>query len=75
MARESIQSLILREVQGLREDMNAVRQTDIPNLRIKVEGFKAELKAVQSRQTWYSSIATVVGGALAVMVSTFTGHK
>ena len=75
MAKESLQSIILKEIQEIKSDLKEVRQTDIPNLRVAVAGFKTELKAVQSRQTWFSSIATVVGGALAYTASMLTGHK
>lgn len=75
MAKESIQSLILKEVQGLRADMDKVRTEDIPQLKEQVAGFKEKIKAVESRQTWFSSIATVVGGILAYTASRLTGHS
>lgn len=75
MAKESVQSLILKEVQGMRAELNDVRIKDIPALQTAVAGFKEKLKAVESRQTWFSSIATVVGGILAYTASRLTGHS
>jgi len=79
MARNGIQKILLQELQEIKTELKEVRQVDIPDLRVQMEGFTKEfhekLKAVQSKQTWFSSIATVLGGALAVVISTFTGHK
>lgn len=75
MAKESIQSLILKEVQGLRAEITDVRTKDIPAIQTSVASFKEKLKAVESRQTWFSSIATVIGGVLAYTASALTGHR
>lgn len=75
MPKDSKFELILSELQELKQDMKAVRTSDIPNLQTAVAGFKEKLKAVESRQTWFSSIATVVGGILAFTASKLTGHS
>lgn len=75
MAKESVQSLILKEVQGMRAELNDVRTKDIPAIQQSVAAFKEKIKAVESRQTWFSSIATVVGGILAFTASKLTGHS
>lgn len=75
MPKNDINKLILSEVQALAAEMKEVRQKDIPNLRVTVAGFNEKIKTVQKQQTWFSSISTVVGGALVYALSMLTGHR
>lgn len=75
MAKEGKLDILLREIQEVKSDMKEVRLKDIPGLQTQIATFKEKIKAVESRQTWFSSIATVVGGILAFTASKLTGHS
>lgn len=74
MAKNKIQELILSEIQDLKSEIKEVRQTDIPNIHVKIESFNQQLKTLDKQQTWSTRIYTLIGGALAIMISKLTGH-
>lgn len=74
---DEFQSLLLSELKDLKQDMKAVREQDIPNVRSDMAAFKAtyngKIKSLEKSQKWYSGIYTVIGGAIAVLLAKYTG--
>lgn len=69
-----INELILSELKELKGEMNAVRTTDIPNIRTDVAGFHTAINTLKDQQKWSTRLYTILGGAIAVLISKFTGH-
>lgn len=70
-----IQELILAELKDLKEEVQQVRITDIPKIRVDISGFQTKLKTLETQQTWSTRLYTVLGGAIAVAIAKFTAHN
>lgn len=75
MKREEFHELILSELKDLKNEVREVRQTDIPNLNTAVAGFRTEMETLKKNQTWSTRLYTIIGGAIAVAITKFTGHQ
>ena len=53
--------------------LDEVRTRSIPHLDNAVSGFRTEIDALKKSQTWSTRIYTLAGGAIAVLISKFTG--
>lgn len=69
-----INELILQELKDLKKEVGDVRITDIPNLRTDIAGFHTKIKTLENQQKWSTRLYTILGGAIAVTISKFTGH-
>lgn len=75
MRRDEWNELLLTELRDLKNEVKEVRQTDIPTLRTEVAGFHEKIETLKKSQAWSTRLYTVLGGALAVAISKFTGHQ
>lgn len=74
MSFESFEKLILSELQDVKNEIRAVRQEDIPAIKIDIAGFQTKLTTLRDHQTWSTRFYTVIGGAIAVLITKMTGH-
>lgn len=65
---------ILKKLDDLDKKVDDVRTKDVPELKTAVSGFRTELETMKKSQTWSTRLYTVLGGAIAVAISKFTGH-
>lgn len=75
MKRDEFHQLILNELQDVKREIKEVRVSDIPAIQISVAGFRKEIDNLKTSQKWSTRLYTVLGGAIAVAVSKFTGHQ
>lgn len=74
MPRNDIQKLILDELRGLKTEVSDIRTKDIPDIKTHIGTYDTKLETLKEKQAWSMRIYTLVGGALAVVASRFTGH-
>lgn len=75
MPLDPFQELLLSELKDMKNDIKEVRSTDIPALKVDIEGFHGKLKALERQQKWSTRLYTMIGGAVAVAIAKFTGHS
>lgn len=73
MHKNSLQKLILSEIQEVKTDMKEVRQKDIPDIHSSIATLKAEITHVKEKTAAKSTIITAIGGILAVLTSMALG--
>lgn len=74
MKRDDFNELLLSELRDLKNEVKEVRQTDIPGLRTEVAGFHEKIETLKRQQAWSTRLYTILGGAIAVAITKFTGH-
>lgn len=75
MPLDPFQELLLKNLEDLKNDVRDVRTKDIPQLQSDIAGFHTKLKTLKHQQDWSTRLYTLLGGAIAVMISKFTGHN
>lgn len=75
MPLDPFQELLLSELKEMKDDIKDVRVKDIPALQKDIAGFHGKLKTLEKQQTWSTRIYTLLGGAIAVAITKFTGHS
>lgn len=69
-----INELILSELKDLKDEVKQVRVTDLPDLQKSVAGFHSKIETLETQQKWSTRLYTILGGAIAVAITKFTGH-
>ena len=75
MSSDSFQELILSELREVKGEIREVRQTDIPEIKVKIASFQTNLDTVKKQQMWSTRVYTLIGGAIAVVITKMTGHS
>lgn len=75
MSFDPFQELLLSELQELKKDVKDVRTIDIPALKTDVAGFHEKIETLKNQQKWSTRLYTILGGAIAVAITKFTGHS
>lgn len=74
MKRDEFHEAILNRFDTLDRKLDDVRTKDIPGLQTAVAGFHEKIEMLKNQQKWSTRIYTVLGGAIAVAITKFTGH-
>lgn len=75
MPLDPFQELLLSEFKEMKDNLNQVRITDIPALKVDIAGFKKDVKDLENKQRWSTRLYTLIGGAIAVAIAKYTGHN